>query len=45
VQAEDKELSRPLLAGNARRLNYELFDIKADGAGFHNLEHEGMTPI
>ncbi len=45
MQAQNDELPRPLLARDARRLDDELLDIEADGAGFHDFVHEGVTPI
>ena len=39
VKAENDELSRPLLAGDARRLNGELPDVEAGSAGFDDPEH------
>jgi len=45
MQSENQELARLLLAGNARRLDDELLDVEADGAGFDNPVHEGMTPV
>ena len=45
MQAKNEELSRLLLAGDARRLNDKLLDIESDGPGFHNPVHECMTPV
>ena len=45
MKAENHELARPLLAGDAGRLDDKLLDIKADAACFDDLVHEGMTPV
>src|ERR1035438_1133365 len=45
MQAENKELPWLLLAGNARRLDDKLLYIEADRSRFHDLIHEGVTPV
>jgi hypothetical protein len=45
MQSQNEELSRPLLASDARRFNDELPDIETDGPGLLNFEHERGTPV
>jgi len=43
VETENEELTRFLLARNARRLNHKLLDIETYAAGFDDLVHQGCS--
>jgi hypothetical protein len=40
MKAENDELPRLVLAGNARRLNYKLLDIESYAVSFQNFVHK-----